>query len=77
MAAAVNKAVLERLERVCDAKKDGGLAERVLKIGRECVAHPKEPYRSIDHGELLYDEKGMPYEGENFCHRDVEPVRNK
>jgi antitoxin VapB len=59
MTAAVDKAVRERLERVRDTKKDG-LAERLLKIGRECAAHLNEPYRSIDHGELLYDEKGLP-----------------
>jgi antitoxin VapB len=40
--------------------KQGGLAERLLKIGRECASHMKEPYLSIDHGEMLYDEKGLP-----------------
>jgi antitoxin VapB len=59
MTAAVDKAVRERLERVRSGKK-GGLAERLLKIGRECAAHMKEPYLSIDHGEMLYDEKGLP-----------------
>jgi antitoxin VapB len=59
MTAAVDKAVQERLERVRKAKK-GGLAERLLQIGRECAAHMKEPYLSIDHGEMLYDEKGLP-----------------
>jgi antitoxin VapB len=59
MTAAVEKAVRERLERVRGAKK-GGLAERLLKIGRECASHMKEPYLSIDHGEMLYDEKGLP-----------------
>ncbi|MFZ1011269.1 MAG: type II toxin-antitoxin system VapB family antitoxin [Candidatus Sulfotelmatobacter sp.] len=59
MTAAVDKAVRERLERVRD-KKEGSLAERLLKIGRECAAHMKEPYLSIDHGEMLYDEKGLP-----------------
>jgi antitoxin VapB len=59
MTAAVDKAVRERLERV-RGTKNGGLAERLLKIGRECAAHLKEPYRSIDHGEMLYDEKGLP-----------------
>jgi antitoxin VapB len=59
MTAAVDQAVRERLERVRRNKHDG-LAERLLKIGKECAAHLKEPYRSIDHAELLYDEKGMP-----------------
>jgi antitoxin VapB len=59
MTAAVDKAVQERLERVRKANK-GSLAERLLQIGRECAAHMKEPYLSIDHGEMLYDEKGLP-----------------
>jgi antitoxin VapB len=59
MTAAVDKAVQERLQRV-RGSKNGGLAERLLQIGRECAAHLKEPYRSIDHGDLLYDEKGLP-----------------
>jgi len=59
MTAAVDKAVKERLERVRRDKK-GSLAERLLQIGRECAAHMKEPYLSIDHGDLLYDEKGLP-----------------
>ena len=59
MTAAVDKAVRERLERVRNTKK-GGLAERLLKIGGECAPLWKEPYRSMDHGELLYDEKGLP-----------------
>jgi len=59
MSTAVTKAVRERLERV--RRKHGtSKAERLLQIGRECAAHLKEPFRSIDHGELLYDEKGLP-----------------
>jgi antitoxin VapB len=59
MTAAVDKAVRERLERVRD-KKEGSLAERLLQIGRECAPLWKEPYKSMDHGDLLYDEKGLP-----------------
>jgi antitoxin VapB len=59
MTAAVEKAVRERLARVRNSKK-GGLAERLLKIGRECAPLWKEPYKSMDHGDLLYDEKGLP-----------------
>jgi antitoxin VapB len=59
MTAAVNEAIRERLERVRGKSKED-LAERLLRIGRECAAHLKEPYKSIEHGDLLYDEKGMP-----------------
>jgi antitoxin VapB len=59
MTAAVDNAVREKLERVRSTDKTG-LAERLLKIGRECAPLWKEPYRSMEHGDLLYDEKGMP-----------------
>jgi antitoxin VapB len=59
MTAAVTEAVRERLDRVRQ-KRGAGLADRLLKIGKECAAHLKEPYRSVDHGELLYNEKGLP-----------------
>lgn len=59
MTAAITEAVRERLERLqCDNGND--LADRLVKIGQDCAAHLKEPFRSADHGELLYDEKGLP-----------------
>jgi antitoxin VapB len=53
MTVAVSKAIRERLERV-------RRVQRILEIGRDCAAHFKEPYKSMDHGDLLYDEKGLP-----------------
>jgi antitoxin VapB len=59
MTVAVSEAIRERLERVRGNSRDG-LAERLLKIGRECASHLKEPYKSMDIDKFLYDEKGMP-----------------
>lgn len=59
MTAAVGEAIRERLERVRGHSKQD-LADRLLQIGQECAARIREPYKSIDHGKLLYDEKGMP-----------------
>jgi antitoxin VapB len=56
MTVAVREAI--RFERVRGSK--AGLAERLLKIGTECASRLKEPCKSIDYGELLYDEKGLP-----------------
>ncbi len=58
MTVAVSEAIRERLDRVRGSKKE--MAERIMEIARECGPLWKEPYRSIDHGDLLYDEKGMP-----------------
>ncbi len=56
---AVTEAVRERLKRVQD-KHAARLSDRLLEIGRDCAARLKEPFRSADHGDLLYDEKGLP-----------------
>jgi antitoxin VapB len=59
MTAAVTEAVRERLERI---KRERGprLADRLLAIGMDCAGRLKEPYRSSDHADLLYDERGLP-----------------
>jgi antitoxin VapB len=59
MATAVTEAIRERLERVRENPRDG-MAERLMKIAKECGPLWKEPFRSMDHGDLLYDEKGLP-----------------
>jgi antitoxin VapB len=56
---AVTEAVRERLKRVED-KHAAKLSDRLLEIGRDCSERLKEPFRSGDHGDLLYDEKGLP-----------------
>lgn len=56
MATAVTKAVRERLHRV-RVERRGGLAARLLEIGRDCAAHLNGP---VDHDSLLYDEDGLP-----------------
>lgn len=57
--AAVTEAIAERLDRM-RAAQGSGLAARLLRIGRDCAAHLKEPYKSADPDLLLYDERGLP-----------------
>ena len=59
MTEAVTEAVRERLERV-RRERAVPLSDRLMEIGKDCAAHLKEPFRSVDHGDLLYDEKGLP-----------------
>jgi antitoxin VapB len=59
MSSAVTVAVRERRDRVL-ADRSGGLAERMLEIGRDCAERLPGHVRTIDHGELLYDENGLP-----------------
>jgi len=59
MTRAVTVAVEERLERSSRHKKEG-VAEKLMKIARETGPLIKEPWKSTPHGELLYDDKGLP-----------------
>jgi antitoxin VapB len=59
MTVAVTEAVRERLERIRHIQGTS-LADRLVAIGQDCATHLKEPFSSIDHGELLYDERGLP-----------------
>ena len=56
---AIAESVRERLERIRQ-QRGTGLSARLLDIGRDCAARLKAPYRSIEPGELLYDERGLP-----------------
>lgn len=56
---AVTTAVRERLERERRARQPG-VADRLLDIGRDTAARLPEALRLVDHGDLLYDERGLP-----------------
>jgi len=57
--AAVTIAVRERLERIRHLR-EAGLADRLLAIGADTARRLREPYRSANHGDLLYDDRGLP-----------------
>lgn len=56
---AVTIALRERLARE-RALRAGGLAERLLEIGRDCAGRLEAPYATADAGALLHDESGLP-----------------
>jgi len=61
--AAVKQSLRERLDRLSTKRKkseDDDRLDRILKIAREAAPLWKEPYKSMDHGDLLYDEQGLP-----------------
>ena len=59
LTAAVTEAVRERLERLQNAP-EARLADRLLRIGKDCASHLKEPIPLADHGDILFDERGLP-----------------
>jgi antitoxin VapB len=61
MTQAVATSVRERLVRVRHQAVDPRQrADALLALGRDVAERLTEPYRSADHGELLYDDQGLP-----------------
>ena len=59
---AVTVAVRERLDRLqqLDQGAAAARAARLREIAKDAAARWVEPYRSAKHGDLLYDEAGLP-----------------
>jgi antitoxin VapB len=57
---AVTEALQEKLEREKRQRRHEPLSSELLAIGKRCAAPVKEPLRSSDHGDLLYDGNGLP-----------------
>lgn len=60
MTRAVITALQERLDRVRPESTAEGRAQRILELGRATAARLDKRTLEIDHGELLYDELGLP-----------------
>lgn len=56
---AVTESVRERLDRI-RRERSGDLAAHLLEIGRNCATRLNEPLHTIDHGDMLYDDRGLP-----------------
>ena len=59
LTAAVTVSLRERLNRIQRERK-GSLARELLAIGQDCAKHLREPWRSVEHGDLLYGKDGLP-----------------
>ncbi len=61
MTSAVTEAIRERLGRVRAERGDGeSQIDRLLALAREIGDRMPPGYLDIDHGDLLYDEMGLP-----------------
>jgi len=60
MTGAVTAAVRERLERFKQADGRKGMADRIHAIAADMHARLPADFFDIEHGDLLYDEYGLP-----------------
>lgn len=60
MTGAITVALRERLAREKSERSAGARAERLLAIGRRCGRLLGDGPSAAEHGDLLYDERGLP-----------------
>ena len=60
MTGAITVALRERLEREKRLHNADELAEKLHAIGQRCAARMGPGPSAVDHGDLLYDEHGLP-----------------
>jgi len=60
MTGAVTQAVRERLERVRRIEARTGMADRIQEIAADMRARLPDDFFDVEHGDLLYDEDGLP-----------------
>ena len=58
MTRAVTEALRERLAAKIERQKGKASVKELLAIADRAAAHVKRPY--VSHGELLYDDHGLP-----------------
>ena len=60
MTGAITVALMERLERERSERSAEARVERLLAIGRRCAGMMGDGPSAIEHGDFLYDERGLP-----------------
>ena len=60
MTSAVTKAIRERLDRIRFEQGREGMAERIHEVAAAMKARLPDDFFDIEHGDLLYDEYGLP-----------------
>ena len=60
MTGAITVALKERLEREKRERSTETRVERLLAIGRRCASMLADGPSAVEHGDFLYDERGLP-----------------
>ena len=60
MTGAITAALRECLERERQRRHAGALAQQLHAIGQRCAGLLKPGPSAVEHGDLLYDERGLP-----------------
>ena len=60
MTGAITVALRERLERERSERSADARVQRLLAIGRRCASMMGDGPSAVEHGDYLYDERGLP-----------------
>ena len=60
MTGAITVALRERLEREKSERSAEAQAQRLLAIGERCASMMGDGPSAVEHGDFLYDERGLP-----------------
>ncbi len=60
MTGAITVALRERLERERSERSTESSVQRLLAIGRRCASMMGDGPSAVEHGDFLYDERGLP-----------------
>ena len=60
MTGAITVALEERLRRERNERSADARVEELLAIGKRCASRLRDGPSAIDHGDFLYDERGLP-----------------
>lgn len=59
----ITTALQERLNRKKSERDNKAKVQRILAIGERCAAMMGDGPSTVEHGDLLYDERGLPISG--------------
>ena len=60
MTGAITVALRERLARERSERSAEARAQRLLAIGKRCAVMLRDGPSAVEHGDFLYDERGLP-----------------
>jgi antitoxin VapB len=60
MTSAITVALKERLEREKSERSAEARVQRLLAIGKRCASMLRDGPSAVEHGDFLYDERGLP-----------------
>jgi len=60
MTTVVLEALRRQRDEVLRQQQKAARVQELMAIAQRCAAHITQPVQAVDHGDLLYDEHGMP-----------------